>query len=164
MLLPDPTKGEQQIKPHETKASTVVDTYPDILKHFHSVLHKTVCGTLSCRETTRPVSVQALHTQVSTLEATECGSRSPDWSKLPTAPGNYHGLLQMTCYLFKPILSSANENRFKKRQRREKEDTQSIRLAGVCKNPTRWCVKKFLKLDSDAEMILRPMTTHEAHV
>lgn len=52
-----------RLEPHKTKGSTVVDTYPDVLKHFHSVLHKTVRGTLSCRETIRPVSVQALSTR-----------------------------------------------------------------------------------------------------
>lgn len=29
-------------------------THPDILKHFHSILHKAVSGTLSCRERMRP--------------------------------------------------------------------------------------------------------------
>lgn len=49
-----PHRGERQIGDTRQKGSTVVDTYPDVLKHFHSVLHKTVGGTLSCRETTRP--------------------------------------------------------------------------------------------------------------
>lgn len=47
-----PHRGERQIGDTRQKGSTVVDTYPDVLKHFHSVLHKTVGGTLSCRETT----------------------------------------------------------------------------------------------------------------
>lgn len=49
-----PHRGERQTGDTGTKGSTVVDTYPDILKHFHSVLHKTVGGALRCRETTSP--------------------------------------------------------------------------------------------------------------
>lgn len=52
-------------------STTAAGTYPNILKHFHSILHETVCGTLSCRERARPCQMFSPAKPTSTVRSAE---------------------------------------------------------------------------------------------